>query len=103
MVMIMVVVMVMVMMAKRFCAYFYFQRIKEDVTSHEEALARIVTIVGKLTDDENVSENEKNNIKAEMNRLQEKWNTTQNTVNINYLRCDLRIVGWWLIFVYYDT
>ena len=102
MVMIMVVVMVMVMMAKRFCAYFYFQRIKEDVTS-QEALARIVTIVGKLTDDENVSENEKNNIKAEMNRLQEKWNTTQNTVNINYLRCDLRIVGWWLIFVYYDT
>ena len=53
---------------------------------HEEALARIVTIVGKLTNDENVSETEKNNIKAEMNRLQEKWNNTQNNVNLNYLR-----------------
>jgi hypothetical protein len=63
-----------------------FQRIKEDVMRHEEALARIVTIVGKLTDDENVSETEKNNIKAEMNRLQEKWNYTQNNVNLNYLR-----------------
>lgn len=56
------------------------------MTQHEEALARIVTIVGKLTDDENVSETEKNNIKAEMNRLQEKWNNTQNNVNLNYLR-----------------
>lgn len=54
---------------------------------HEDALARIVTIVSKLTDDENVSETEKNNIKAEMNRLQEKWNSTQNNVNVNYLRC----------------
>jgi tRNA(Arg) A34 adenosine deaminase TadA len=56
------------------------------VTRHEEALARIVTIVGKLTNDENVSETEKNNVKAEMNRLQEKWNNTQNNVNLNYLR-----------------
>ena len=62
------------------------QRIKEDITQHEEEIARIVTIVGKLTDDENVSETEKNNIKAEMNRLQEKWNNTQNNVNLNYLR-----------------
>ena len=64
----------------------FFQRIKEDVTQHEEALARIVTIASKLTKDENVSETEKNNIKAEMNKLQEKWNNTQNNVNLNYLR-----------------
>ena len=64
----------------------FLQKIKDDVMRHEEALARIVAIVGKLTDDENVSETEKNNVKAEMNRLQEKWNNTQNNVNLNYLR-----------------
>ena len=64
---------------------YFFQRIKEDVTRHEEALARIVTIAGKLTEDENVSETEKNNIKGEMNRLQDKWNTAQNSVNLTYL------------------
>lgn len=53
---------------------------------HEGNLARVVTIVGKLTKDENISETEKNNIKAEMNRLQEKWNQTQRNVNLSYLR-----------------
>lgn len=62
------------------------QKIKEDVMDHEGNLARVVTIVGKLTKDENISETEKNNIKAEMNRLQEKWNQTQRNVNLSYLR-----------------
>ncbi|XP_046848609.1 utrophin-like isoform X4 [Xenia sp. Carnegie-2017] len=61
------------------------QSIKQDVMGHEEALARIIAIVGKLTKDENVSETEKMNVKAEMSRLQEKWNRAQNNVHLKYL------------------
>lgn len=66
--------------------YLCVQSIKQDVMGHEEALARIIAIVGKLTKDENVSETEKMNVKAEMSRLQEKWNRAQNNVHLKYLR-----------------